>query len=408
MNKNSQILLIDDDPTQIAILTAYFASIGIQDIHSAIDGSQAKNILETQETPFDFIFTDLGMPNTDGFELLKYLGANSFTGKVIIISGHEHILLESASSLGKMYGLAIIGQIRKPLTKQALDRLTAETDTLKTSGVRSNQPTIDPNHISEAIYNREIIPHYQPKVDLLSGRIIGAEALARWIDPQHGVISPATFLPVAEECGLMSQLTMSIFHQTMADYKNNMEAWTGKKISVNLTPDLLQTASLPNTLENMVSEYGLKVSSICIEITESGIIDFDPTVVEVLSRLRIKGFDLSIDDFGTGAANIANLKAFPYNELKIDQSFVNNVLTDAFSAETVRTSISLARQLGLRIVAEGIENEDVLKYVKSKGIDQAQGYLFSKPVPAADITRMFANPLSWIADSKLMKKSDAA
>lgn len=408
MIKDSKILLIDDDPTQIAILTAYLASIGVHQIIDASDGLQAQSLIEDDGASIDMIFTDLSMPNLDGFEFLKYLASIEFRGQIVVISGHEKILLESASSLGKMYGLSIIGQIRKPLTKQALDRLVSENHSLEVTSNSSNLPEIQQDEIVAALNNNQIIPYYQPKIDLLSGRVIGAEALARWINPEIGIVSPAAFIPAAEKYGLMGDFTMKIFHQTMKDYRDNFTHWNGKKISVNLPPDLLVDISLPNILEDMISHYGLDFSSICIEITESGIMDFDPVVIEVLSRLRIKGFDLSIDDFGTGAANIANLKAFPYTELKIDQSFINNVLTDAFSAETVRTSISLARQLNLRIVAEGIETEEVLQYVKSKGIDQAQGYLFSKPLPEADVTRMFANPLSWIADRKKVSQPSAA
>ncbi|MGB7336742.1 MAG: EAL domain-containing response regulator [Salaquimonas sp.] len=408
MIENAKILLIDDDPTQIAILTAYLASIGAHNVHDAFDGEQAKAIINQHDGAFDLVFTDLSMPKLDGFEFLKFLAEASFKGKLIIISGHEKILLESASSLAKMYGLSIIGQIRKPLTKQALDRLVSQEMSLQAPRRQTNQNEISHADIREGLANKEIIPFYQPKIDLLSGKVVGAEALARWVKPGAKPISPGAFLPIVEKFGMMGELTMAIFQQVMADCSASKPSWSGKKISVNLPPELLHDVSLPDALEKMVTDYKVKVSSICVEITESGIVDFDPSVVEVLARLRIKGFDLSIDDFGTGAANISNLKAFPYTELKIDQSFINNVLTDAFSAETVRTSISLARQLNLRIVAEGIENDAVLQYVKSKGIDQAQGYLFSKPVPVAAMNEMFASPLSWIAERKKQNQQTAA
>ena len=125
MNENHNILLIDDDPTQIAILTAYLSSLRISKITSATDGRQALDLLADSQHEFDVIFTDLSMPKMDGYVFLKHLGELGFKGRIIIISGHEHVLLESAASLGKMYGLSIGGQIRKPLTKQALDRLLA-------------------------------------------------------------------------------------------------------------------------------------------------------------------------------------------------------------------------------------------------------------------------------------------
>lgn len=390
-------LLIDDDPTQIAILQAYLASMNLGQSIAASDAREAlAHVGPDADSKIDLIFTDLGMPNMDGFEFLKHLSKIEYRGDVIIISGHENILLESAASLGKMYGLSIKGQIRKPLTKFALDRLFTEITETGKSRQNPNAGSLSADDLREGIRNGEIIPYYQPKVDLLSGRVVGAEALARWVRPGRKNIGPGEFIPLAEKSGLIVELSESILNSIIADYSANAATWADKKISVNLPPELVRNTMLPELLEQRLASHSIPNSAFCIEITESGVIDFDPISIEVLSRLRIKGFDLSIDDFGTGAANISNLKVFPYSELKIDQTFINNVLTDAFSAETVRTSVSLARQLGIRIVAEGIETEEVLQYVKSKGIDQAQGFLFSRPVPAEDINKMFESPLSWI------------
>lgn len=408
MNENHSILLIDDDPTQIAILTAYLSSLRISKITSASDGQKALDLLASSVHETDVIFTDLSMPNMDGYVFLKHLGDLGFKGQIIIISGHEHVLLESAASLGKMYGLNIAGQIRKPLTKQALDRLLAtRNEDSNHKGPRSND-VMSSEAILNGIANDEFIPFYQPKVDLLSGKIVGAEALARWQHPELGLISPAAFIPIAEADGSIQAISIKIFDHLVNDLATGGAAWKDKKIAFNLPPQMIRDETLPETLISRLNEAGASCKNICIEITENGVIDFDHITVEVLSRLRIMGFDLSIDDFGTGAASIANLKMFPYTELKIDQSFIGNVLTDAFSAETVRTSISLARQLGLRIVAEGIETHDVLQYVKSRGIDQAQGYLFAKPMPVAGVNELFANPMGWMSNPTYVKQSNAA
>ena len=408
MTQSAKILLIDDDPTQLAILTAYLSSRRILDIHEARDGESARRLIEANEQPFTMIITDLSMPNLDGFEFLKVLGQMKYQGEVVIISGHENILLESAASLGKMHGLTISGQIRKPLTKFALDRLFSQPPGKQPTKFHNNPNSMAVEEIIRGLSHNEFFPYYQPKIDLLSGKIVGAEALARWAHKEHGLISPAAFIPVAEANDLISEITMSIFAQVISDLEKGGAAWNGMKLSFNLPARMVSDINLPDLLSSKLARKGLSNSALCIEITESGMVEFDPVTIEVLSRLRIKGFDLSIDDFGTGAANIANLKVFPYNELKIDQSFINNVLTDAFSAETVRTSITLARQLGLRIVAEGIENDEVLQFVKSKGIDQAQGYLFSKPVPVKEMTALFENPLGWLANNRANANSNAA
>lgn len=396
------ILLIDDDATQIAILRAYLASMKLEGVVDASDASQALKWFEPENgADIKLVFTDLGMPNMDGFEFLKHLAKIEFTGDVIIISGHENILLESAASLGKMYGLSIKGQIRKPLTKQALDRLFHDLNKPMTAQAPTRESGYSKSDLEAAITSGQILPFYQPKVDLLNGRVVGAEALARWQREDGRLVSPADFIPLAQNCGLIRDISIRIIDAVLEDIATNREDWADKKIAINLPPEMIRDTHLPDLLDQRLAAHDISSKTICLEITESGVLDFDPISIEVLSRLRIKGYDISIDDFGTGAANIANLKVFPYSEMKIDQSFINNVLTDAFSAETVRTSISLARQLGIRIIAEGIENEDVLQYVKAKGIDQAQGFLFSRPVPVQAMNEMFKSPLSWIRDRQV-------
>jgi EAL domain-containing protein (putative c-di-GMP-specific phosphodiesterase class I)/ActR/RegA family two-component response regulator len=397
MVEGQSILIVDDDPTQIAILHAYFTSARAGNIHQAGDGNSALAIVNSLTEPLDLIVSDLGMPGMDGFEFLRHLKATAFSGKIALFSGHDHALIENAASLARIHGLKIVGQLKKPLTKRALDMIfsTEQNSAAMPSARGSISVAID--DVIKGIQEKQFIPYYQPKIDFLSGKVVGAEALARWRLADNSIISPAHFIALAEQNNLIEGITMSILDSVLDDINREKATWNGAKISINLPPAMLNDVRLPDTINRKLAEKDVRPSSICFEITESGILEFNPSTLEILSRLRIAGFDLAIDDFGTGAANISNLRMFPYSELKIDQSFINNILTDAFSEETVRVSLSLARQLNMRVVAEGIESQRIFDHIKSKGIDQAQGYFIGRPMPAKQMNHQFADRHAWLA-----------
>lgn len=397
------VLLVDDDPTQIAILTAYFGSLRVPNILSANDGAVATKIVAEKGNEIDLVVSDLSMPNVDGLEFLRLLKEQKYTGGVVLVSSFSNQIIENAAKLGEMHKLNVVSQIRKPLTKKALDDAFAREvfATEKTSAVKTSE--FSKTDLKYAIKNNSILPYYQPKIAMLTGKVIGAEALARWILPSGEKISPTRFVPVAEKNGLIEPITFAIFNRVLKDIQDNYTLWKDKKIAVNLPTTMLSNVDFPNQIQKILEGTKVKPSSICFEVTETGILEFDPRTIEVLTRLKLAGFDLSIDDFGTGASNIANLRIFPYSELKIDQSFINNIQTDAFSAETVRSSISLARQLDMRIVAEGVENKQVLEVIKAKGIDQAQGYHISRPIPAEDLNYFFENAHTWMAGKNALE-----
>lgn len=395
MSNFKTVLLIDDDPTQIAILSAYFGSLRVQTILHACDGLAASKILDNEACNIDLIVSDLCMPNMDGIEFLRHIKKSSFSGEVVLISSFDKTLLDNAKSLAEMHGLKLLGKIEKPLTKSALDRTFKVGNQSSPSGKETSVSQFTLAELQEGLERNEFVPFYQPKIDLLTGSVIGAEALARWNSDKYGLIGPAEFIPLFEQNELLENLTEQIFVRVACDIHENRNAWDHLKFSINLPPTMLLDISLPKVINQYLEGKNVDSSMICLEVTETGILEFDQVTLEVLSRLRLAGFDLAIDDFGTGAANISNLRMFPYTELKIDQSFVGNIITDAFSAETVRASISLARQLGMRIVAEGVETVEIFNNLKAKGIDQAQGYFIAKPMPVDEIVVYFENRTSW-------------
>ncbi|MDY7578900.1 EAL domain-containing protein [Herbaspirillum sp. RTI4] len=249
---------------------------------------------------------------------------------------------------------------------------------------RSSQESLSLlSELRRALDRDEFQLYLQPKVALASGKVVGAEALIRWLHPTKGLLPPDSFIPFAETTGFIRQMTVQIFNRTAAICAQLTGQGIVLKYSVNLSARDLHDQELPVILGNILQEHGVSASAFCLEITESSIMD-DPAHAQLtLERLHNMGLDLSIDDFGTGYSSLAYLKRLPDDELKIDKSFVLNMEQDADDAKIVKSTFDLGHNLGLRVVAEGIESEAVWHLLSAMGCDQAQGYFISKPMPAA-------------------------
>ncbi len=237
-----------------------------------------------------------------------------------------------------------------------------------------------------ALKHHEITMHYQPKVSLRDFSITGLEALARWHSPQLGDVSPADFVPLAEENSLILELGEYVIDSVCAQ----LESWQRAGIpmvpvAINVSPRQLRSAQLYDYLSSALAAHGLAPRHIEIEITETGLIDSDDGLVEQLRRLDGLGIHLAIDDFGTGFSGLSHLRALPVKHLKIDRSFITDIRNDLNDATIVSSTISLAHNLHLLAIAEGVETREQLAHLRASGCDQAQGYLFSRPLPANEI-----------------------
>jgi diguanylate cyclase (GGDEF)-like protein len=230
-----------------------------------------------------------------------------------------------------------------------------------------------------AVEENQLRLFLQPKVDVASGALCGAEALVRWQHPTRGLVPPMEFIPFAEQTGFIRQLTLWMFAE-VARRQSALAAMGVARVAINLsTRDLLDT-ELPDKLDALLLRHGATASRLCLEITESAIMDDPERAEATLQRLAERGFKLSIDDFGTGYSSLAYLKRLPVHELKIDKSFVMAMERDASDAKIVRSTIDLAHALGLTVVAEGVENASILTQLQTLGCDDAQGYHFAKPL----------------------------
>ena len=226
--------------------------------------------------------------------------------------------------------------------------------------------------------------HYQPKIRLSDNRVVGVEALARWNHPERGLIPPDTFIPLAERTGLIRPLTVAVLESAT----DQLAAWRSKGIelgmAVNLSPRNLLDHELPHQMKRLLEERHLPTTWLELELAENTITADPKRARDVLARLDAMGIWLAIDDFGTGSSSLDYLEQLPVTTLKIDRSFVNGMADNEDDAAIVGSTISLGRNLGLRVVAEGVETEETLERLRRLGCDLVQGYLLSRPLPAAE------------------------
>lgn len=245
--------------------------------------------------------------------------------------------------------------------------------------------------LRKAIKNNELSLHYQPKLHLRHNRVTGFEALLRWNNPQLGAVSPVEFIPIAEETGMINQIGIWVVQAAC----QQISAWEQQglsdfKVSLNLSPRQTKNPQLANEILNVIQTVGVEPSRLELEITESQLMENVGANVELLAQLRSHGLRLSIDDFGTGYSSMAYLKRFPINELKIDRTFVRDIPGEGDDEAIIAAIIALGHGLGLSVIAEGVETEQQIAFLRSVDCDSIQGYWLAKPMPAADVPAFLA------------------
>ncbi|MFG1479295.1 EAL domain-containing protein [Xanthobacter sp. V4C-4] len=245
--------------------------------------------------------------------------------------------------------------------------------------------------LHDAIATNGITPYYQPLVRLSDGAVVGFEVLARWNHPMQGFISPEIFIPIAEDTGLIGQLTQSILKQACADASR----WPDHiKISVNLSAVQLKDYSVPEQILHTLKIAKFPSQRLEIEVTETALVDDDKSANAILSRFRAAGIDIALDDFGTGYSSLQNLRMFPVTKLKIDKSFVRSMNVDVNAKKLISGILALTRSLGILTTAEGIEEAEEADYLRSIGCDFGQGYCFAKAMKADDVPRFLKAQVS--------------
>jgi EAL domain-containing protein (putative c-di-GMP-specific phosphodiesterase class I) len=233
--------------------------------------------------------------------------------------------------------------------------------------------------LAEALDSGQLFVRYQPKVDLESRHVVGAEALVRLRDPEHGEVFPDEFIPLAEGSGQIAALTDKVLETVLEESAGWKRRWRHLTFAVNLSPSLLSDLTLPDRVIETLRAHDFDPSRLVLEVTESGAMENPVSTMDVLARLRLKGVHLSIDDYGTGYSSLVQLYRLPYSEIKIDKSFTIEMKDDNEAATIVRSTIGLAHSMGLKVVAEGIEDQETMDALAGLGCDIGQGYYIGRP-----------------------------
>jgi EAL domain-containing protein (putative c-di-GMP-specific phosphodiesterase class I) len=389
------VMVVEDDAFQRRMLVRLLHDMGVKKIDQAPEGQAALHMLLDRMEPVDIVISDLDMPTMDGMELIRHLGEQQTVGSVILTSGLDATLINSVETMARAYGIDMLGGIEKPVTQSKLGRLIKRfllDGSYKQ--VNDSTPIIPFGEIRRGMLAFEFHPYYQPKVDIASGKVVGAEALVRWLHPQQGVIAPAKFIPQMEEGGLVDDLTWTVLAGAATHCRTLRENGFDMTIAVNLSLRSLTHTGIAERVVDILRSADLDPSHIVLEVTETAAISNVGHVLENLARLRMKGFGLAIDDYGTGYSSMQQLSRIPFTELKIDRAFVADAARQERLRVMVGASLDMTRKLGLKSVAEGVESHTDWELLSRMKCDVAQGYFIAKPMPFEKLCNWLPN---WVA-----------
>ncbi len=383
-----RLLVLDDDPMIGTTIQVIAEASGAAACLTTEPEAFFQALADWQPT---HVCTDLSMPTMDGLQVLAELARRGCTAQIIISSGVGQRVLEAAARSGAEQGLQMGGVLAKPFTPAELRKLLqseAAPATVPAPLPADVRFKPDKAALEAALAGQELTVAYQPKVDCASGQLAGLEALVRWQHPAHGTIGPDRFIHLAEDEGLIDALTLQVLDMALGWFvpwrtaSAQREALT---LSINLSARSLGSPSLVAELHHRCQAAGLPPSRLVLELTETAAMDNPGLALELLTRLRVQGFQLSIDDFGTGYSSMVQLVRLPFSEIKVDRSFVMTAARSEESQAVIRSIIGLGHSLGLRVTAEGVEDAVALSYLREAGCDQAQGYFIGRPMPAAEL-----------------------
>ncbi|MDF1644206.1 MAG: EAL domain-containing response regulator [Pseudomonadales bacterium] len=380
------IVIVDDDVQASLLLQVMLQVLGC----NSIVFNRAHDFLLHTLNEDDVVLLDLVMPELDGIEVLRRLAKLNCRSKLILLSGYDKSILHSAEKLGRAHELRVIASLSKPFQMRDLQRVLSfgeQSIDSEQAGKAEVFPLFTADQLRFALFNQQIELHYQPQIDLSDGSLIGVEALARWNHPDFGLLMPAQFIGLAEQSELMIAFTTEVVKQAIDQSRSWSAESFNPRMSVNISADNIISLALPEQLNQVLISKEMAGMNLMLEVTESTLMGELLTSLDTLTRLRMKGFGLSIDDFGTGYSSLSQLHRVPFCELKIDQSFVQTMEYDADSKAIVKTCIRLGHELGMEVVAEGVENEIVLSILSDLNCDVAQGYLFAKAMPADELLK---------------------
>lgn len=381
-----RFLIVEDDEVQREALAVLLEDLEVRQIQAAPDGRAGLEVFTTAEARIDIIISDLQMPGMDGIEFIRHLGESGQPVSIVLASAVDPAVLAAVDNVAQAYGITLLGTLHKPIRSEDLHALLVNYQPPAQAQPRVARPQVLVDDIVRALERGEFLPYFQPKVELHGGAIRGFESMARWYRDGQGLVAPDVFIPLMEEHALIDQLTMAMLRQSAAALRSWQQEGEAFRLSLNISVKSLARLPFAEQLLAAVRAEGLQPSDVILEVTESATATAElGAVLENLTRLRLKGFGLSLDDYGTGYSSMQQLSRVAFTELKIDQSFVRNAAKNASRLAILHSSFETAKRMKIVSVAEGIETIDDWVLLRGLGCDLGQGYFISKPMPAASV-----------------------
>jgi EAL domain-containing protein (putative c-di-GMP-specific phosphodiesterase class I)/CheY-like chemotaxis protein len=379
MSPADKMVLIDDDRVVGEIVSGLANAMGL---HCAVT-----------RTPDEFfrhvgpetgvILLDLVMPEMDGIEILRLLGERNCKARIILMSGINIRVIETAKKLAQSLGLTVIGHLQKPFPIPQLQQMLSANFAPDKPATSEKEELLDipDSDLYRAFERKEFVLYYQPQINIATGVVTGVEALSRWNHPELGLVFPDNFISRIETLGLMDNFCWATAERALDEVKQfSVINEHLPRLAINVSVSSLRDLKFPDIFMNLARKYDFPAERIVLEITESGLMEFS-LALDVLTRLRMRNFQLSIDDFGTGYSMMKQLQNVPAIELKIDRTFVKHMHVNHADLVMVEKIIEMGHELEMEVTAEGVETDEQLKMLRDRGCDGVQGYLFSRALP---------------------------
>lgn len=375
-------LLAESDPALRRSLVAMLMQLGASRVTEASDGHAALAAFRAPAAPIDIGLVELALPGMDGLELMRHLGEQHCGAGVILLGAQGSTVLFSAETMAQAYGVRVLGTLGHPVNINKLETLVGQ-HALPVAAPAPERRVFDFDAVAAGLQAGQFEPFFQPKIELETGHVKGLEMFARWLHPQWGELAPQSFIDALESRQRVDLLDWAMIEKSMAACRTLHDAGIPLSVSINLAPATLAQPSFMAQIDACLLRHRILADYITFEMTESGVTT-DPYFLERLLRLRMRGFGLAIDDYGTACSNLQLLARVPFSELKIDRSFVDGASRRHALGTVLASCLGLARSLDRPSVAVGVETKDDWDFLQRMGCTYAQGYYIARPMAVRD------------------------
>jgi EAL domain-containing protein (putative c-di-GMP-specific phosphodiesterase class I)/ActR/RegA family two-component response regulator len=385
MDKSTvRIVVLDDEPLMLSLIAFVLRNLGFSNIVECDNGPAALEVVDGAAPP-EVILLDLNMPGMDGMAFVRHLVERNYAGNLVLVSGEDAKVLHVVETLIRAHRMSVIGHIEKPFNRETMDAVM-ERALRSLQQPPPAQKRYDADALRSALEEGQLVNFYQPVVEVPTAALIGVETLVRWRHPEDGLVYPDQFIALAEQHGLIDSLSRLVLRNALDQARRWRDAGIPLRIAINLSIENLLSTEFVDFILQEAARADIAPSDIALEVIQNRLMQDLRVPLEALARLRMKRFRLTIDDFGTGHATLRQLQDIPFDELKIDRGFVHGASKDPSSRAIYDASMTLGKQMGMTVVAEGVETRLDWEMLKQTQCDFAQGYFIGRPMSAEDLT----------------------